>query len=303
MQKDRRTIRFLVWLMVSLIGFIYPFASVRADVTVGDSVVVLGADLTPSEKTKVLADMDVTEAELGEMTVVTVTNADEHAALDAYISPALIGKKALSSARVTFTDPGLGLVVETNNITHVTPTMYEQALITAGVKDARIFVTAPYPVSGTAALTGMLKAFEVGSGEVLNAERKDMAYAELATTTKLAETYGQEGISKLVSNLKAELAAGAFKSPSEIEAAIREQAASLGLTLSDQDVNVLKDLLTRLKDANIDWEGLKKELNKIKQATSDWLSQPETQSFLQKVWQGIQNFFTMLWDWLMSMMR
>ncbi|MBE3594566.1 MAG: DUF1002 domain-containing protein [Candidatus Carbobacillus altaicus] len=303
MQKDRRTIRLLVWLMVSLIGFIYPFASVRADVTVGDSVVVLGADLTPSEKTKVLADMDVTEAELGEMTVVTVTNADEHAALDAYISPALIGKKALSSARVTFTDPGLGLVVETNNITHVTPTMYEQALITAGVKDARIFVTAPYPVSGTAALTGMLKAFEVGSGEVLNAERKDMAYAELATTTKLAETYGQEGISKLVSNLKAELAAGAFKSPSEIEAAIREQAASLGLTLSDQDVNVLKDLLTRLKDANIDWEGLKKELNKIKQATSDWLSQPETQSFLQKVWQGIQNFFTMLWDWLMSMMR
>lgn len=303
MQKDRRTIRFLVWLMVSLIGFIYPFASVRADVTVGDSVVVLGADLTPSEKTKVLADMDVTEAELGEMTVVTVTNADEHAALDAYISPALIGKKALSSARVTFTDPGLGLVVETNNITHVTPTMYEQALITAGVKDARIFVTAPYPVSGTAALTGMLKAFEVGSGEVLNAERKDMAYAELATTTKLAETYGQEGISKLVSNLKAELAAGAFKSPSEIEAAIREQAASLGLTLSDQDVNVLKDLLTRLKDANIDWDGLKKELNKIKQATSDWLSQPETQSFLQKVWQGIQNFFTMLWDWLMSMMR
>lgn len=290
----------LLFLMFSLM---LPYAAVFADVKRGDSVIVLGADLTPSEKQRVLSEMGLLESALEGMTVVTVTNADEHAALDAYISPALIGKKALSSARITFTDLGSGIEVKTHNITHVTPAMYEQALVTAGVQDARIFVTAPYPVSGTAALTGVLKAFEVGSGKVLNTERKDVAYAELATTAKLGETYGREGISQLMSNLKAELAAGAFKSPAEIEAAIRSQAASLGLTLTDQDIKVLKDLLTRLKEANIDWEGLKNELNKIRQATSDWLSQPETQSFMQKMWQAIQNFFQMVWDWFMQMMR
>ena len=39
--------------------------------------------------------------------------------------------------------------------------MYINALATAGVKDASVYVTAPFSVSGTPALTGIIKAYEV----------------------------------------------------------------------------------------------------------------------------------------------
>ena len=49
------------------------------------------------------------------------------------------------------------------NINWVTDAMYTNALITAGVKDAEIQITAPFKVSGTAALTGLMKAYETAS--------------------------------------------------------------------------------------------------------------------------------------------
>ncbi|MGQ3339185.1 DUF1002 domain-containing protein, partial [Staphylococcus aureus] len=76
-----------------------------------------------------------------------------------------IGTKAISSASITLGEKDSGLNITTNNINWVTDEMYTNALITAGVKDAKIYITAPFEVSGTAALTGILKAYEVQSGE------------------------------------------------------------------------------------------------------------------------------------------
>ena len=47
-----------------------------------------------------------------------------------------------------------------------------QMLITAGVKDAEIQITAPFKVSGTAALTGLMKAYETTSNKQIPEEVK-----------------------------------------------------------------------------------------------------------------------------------
>lgn len=68
--------------------------------------------------------------------------------------------------------------VQTHNISRITDEMYLNALMTAGVKDAKVYVTAPFEVSGTAALTGLMKAYETTSGEKISEDVKKVANEE-----------------------------------------------------------------------------------------------------------------------------
>lgn len=70
--------------------------------------------------------------------------------------------------------------------------MYLNALMTAGVKDAKVYVTAPFEVSGTAALTGLIKAYEVSSDEAISEDVKQVANQELVTTSELGDKIGNE---------------------------------------------------------------------------------------------------------------
>lgn len=68
-----------------------------ADAAVGDVIVTLGADLSESDKQKVLDEMNVPD----NATTVTVTNKEEHEYLGKYISNAQIGSRAISSSSIT----------------------------------------------------------------------------------------------------------------------------------------------------------------------------------------------------------
>src|SRR5699024_9612239 len=108
-----------------------------------------------------------------------VTNQEEHKYLGEYISKAQIGTKALSSSKIVIGEKDSGLKVTTHNITWVTDNMYENAMSTAGVQDAEVYVTAPFPVSGTAALTGILKAYETTMDIKIPEEQKQVANEEM----------------------------------------------------------------------------------------------------------------------------
>ena len=143
------------WIISILFCLLLPFKA-YADVAAGDMIVTLGENLTTEQKNMLLSEMNVPT----DVKTITVSNAEEHQYLGGYISNALIGTKAISSSSVTFEQAGSGLKVETKNINWVTEDMYINALATAGVKDASVYVTAPFSVSGTAALTGIIKAYE-----------------------------------------------------------------------------------------------------------------------------------------------
>ena len=97
------------------------------------SIIALGADLSAEQRATVLSLMDVTEADLANYQVVTITNDMEHQYLDAYMDASVIGSKSLSSVKITPAESGHGVLVTTKNINYCTTGMYRNALLTAGV--------------------------------------------------------------------------------------------------------------------------------------------------------------------------
>ena len=96
--------------------------------------------------------------------------------------------------------------VETHNINWVTDEMYINALITAGVKDAKIYITAPMTVSGTAALTGIIKAYEVSTDTAIPEEVKQAANEEMVKSAELGDAIGNENATALITKVKEEMA-------------------------------------------------------------------------------------------------
>ena len=135
----------------------------------------LGADLTPDQRATVLGFMGIELTDLDKYDVVYVNNDEEHRYLDSYISKSEIGTRSLSSVLITEDKKGAGLSVSTHNINYCTVGMYKNALATAGIADAKIIVAGPFPISGTAALVGTLKAYEEMTGKKLDDKVTDAA--------------------------------------------------------------------------------------------------------------------------------
>ena len=145
----------------------------------------LGADLNDSQRATILSIMGIDAANLSNYDVVYVTNAEEHQYLDSYISSSQIGTRSLSSVVIVQRDKGSGLNISTTNINYCTVGMYKNALTTAGVTDADIIVAGPTPISGTAALVGVLKAYQEMTGKEISDSVVDTALNEPVSYTHL----------------------------------------------------------------------------------------------------------------------
>ncbi|MDD4075558.1 MAG: DUF1002 domain-containing protein [Eubacteriales bacterium] len=182
-----------------IIALCFSFCMTAYAVTAGDKRVVIAADITQAEKEQIYKDFGVKQGEVVEL---TVTNADERAYLHGLVDESKIGSVALSCAFIEIMEPGTGLTVLTNNINYCTPQMYKNALTTAGIQDARVMVSAPHVVSGTAALTGVYKAYESVSGNALPELAKQVGAEELIVTGQLAEYVGSDEATGLINELK-----------------------------------------------------------------------------------------------------
>ncbi|MBO4267347.1 MAG: DUF1002 domain-containing protein [Lachnospiraceae bacterium] len=224
----------------------------------------LGADLTADQKKTVLTLLGVSEAELGDYDIVTVTNTEEHAALDKYIDSAVIGKRSLSSVLVKPAEKGHGVVVTTHNINYCTTNMYRNALITAGVTDAEITVAAPSQISGTAALIGALKAYGNMSGVQVSEKALDTALNELVTTGEIKEAVGSDDqAEEFISYIKTVVATNDLNTKEEIEAAIRKGMVDLNVSLSDEEVAQTVDLMMKVKAMGIDYKVLAEQADDL----------------------------------------
>jgi uncharacterized protein YpuA (DUF1002 family) len=278
--------------LLAVLLFTFPSLS-HADAAVGDIIITLGENLSEQQRQTLLQEMNATE----DNQIITVSNEEEHKYLGNYIPKATIGTKALSSSSITIEEKGSGLEVKTKNINWVTDEMYLNALMTAGVKDATIYVTAPIEVSGTAALTGLIKAYEISSEEAIPEDVKQVANEELVTTAKLGDEVGTENAAALMAKIKDEIAKnGVPETDADLRTLIENAAKELGITLSEADINSLVELFNKMKDINIDWNQVGQQLDKAKDKISNFLNSEEGQTFLQQV----KEFFIALWDAIIS---
>lgn len=237
---------------------------VHADGTGDVPYLALGADLNKEEKATVLRLLDVDEDDLDEYKTITITNQDEHDYLDSYLSSKVIGDRALSSVLIEREDEGEGIDVTTKNITYCTDGMYENALTTAGIRDAEVVVAGPFNITGTAALVGTMKAYEEMTGETLSKEAKDTATNELVVTGEIAETIGDaEKAEQLLAYVKQEISKEDIKSKEGIEKVIDEGCEVYGISLSEDEKAELTDLALKLGSLDLDYGVLKQQAKDI----------------------------------------
>jgi uncharacterized protein YpuA (DUF1002 family) len=271
--------KILTLLSVILVALFMAPSKMFADAAPGDVIVTLGQNLSDEQKNSLLEEMDAP----ADVQTVTVTNEEEHKYLGQYISKAQIGTKAISSSKITIGEKDQGLSVKTKNINWVTEEMYMNALSTAGVKDADIYVTAPFEVSGTAALTGILKAYETTAQIEIPEAQKQVANEEMVKTAQLGDRIGVKDATELVSRVKEEIAKNPVQSEDDLRALIQKVAKDMGIELTDNELNGLVDLFNRMKDLNIDWDQVQSDLHNISDKLGDFLNKDETQSFIQQL--------------------
>lgn len=240
-------------------------ATVSADqVSSSGQGIALGADLTDEQKQTVYGELGVDASALGQYTTVTVTNAEEHQYLDNYVSSDLIGTKSYSSCLVRVKSDGDGVHVATSHITYCTPEMYENALVTAGVKNANVIVTAPFDVSGTAALVGVSKVYSEMTGKPLEAESVDAAADELTTTQQVADSTGDsDKTSNLIAAIKADVISNKEMTDDEIRDKINQYASELGIQLTDDDTQAIINLMHHLAQTSLSAEDIKSQLSEL----------------------------------------
>lgn len=217
------------------------------------SIIALGADLSAEQRATVLSLMDVTEADLANYQVVTITNDMEHQYLDAYMDASVIGSKSLSSVKITPAESGHGVLVTTKNINYCTTGMYRNALLTAGVSDADILVVGPTEISGTAALIGAIKGYEAMSGESVSDTTLDTAMNELITTGEIAmQDADSQDIEELIAFVKAKVAAGGLDSDDQIRSAVEEGEDKFGVTLTEDEINQIIAIMQKINQLGLD---------------------------------------------------
>lgn len=223
-------------------------------------VVSLGANLTASQEEQILQEFGVSRDDV-RIIDVTIEDVKEH--LQGYATKEHIGTKAYSSAYVKLLPEGEGLVVDANNVTLVTPEMYANALVTAGVEDAEVRVTAPFNVTGTTALTGIMLAFEEATGENLSDQAKKTANEEIFITGDMGKSIGKDEAAQLVQKVKEEVVKRKIQTPEDLRQLIIDIAKELNIELTEEQIDQIMGLMEKISRLDLNVDDISNQLEKI----------------------------------------
>ena len=259
----------------------------------GTRVVTLGSNLTQAQKDTMLKYFGVNK---DEVVILEVNNQEERKYLQGVASEAQLGKKTYSCAYVEPTKSGSGINVKTANITWATPAMVATTLSTAGLTDADVVIAANFPVSGTGALTGIMKAFEDATGEPLDETKKEIASEELVITGDLGENIGQDKATGVINDIKTEIIKNNTQDTIQIADTINNVTNNYNITLTPEQKDQLENLMTKISKQDYDYSEMKNALESVSDVVNENLS-AIGENVNTGFFDGIKNFFTGIGDW------
>ena len=280
----------ILLIIVMAVGMIVPAYAENIQ-----SRAVIGADLTDDQ---IAAVYNAFGIKRGDAIELRVTNGEERQWLQGYVDESLIGTRSISCVYVELLPEGSGMDVTTSNITWCTGEMYISALATAGITDARIIVAAPFEVSGTAALTGVYKAYEDMTGKKLDDLAKLVSTQELTITGELANEIGGMDSTSIVNDLKLMLDETQKMTDDEIRAEIIDIAGRYNVSLTNTQIQQLIDLCRSLE--GLDADSLKARVEEV-QGTLQKVSDAKTKvvgfvETVKKVVNSVSSFFDRIKD-------
>ena len=236
-------------IVIILLCLILPLSLSAPAWAINQSRTVIGADLNPMQVDMVYANFGMRRGDVIEL---TLTNAEERRYLEGFVDDRMIGTRSISCVYVELLPPDSGMSVFTNNVTWCTGDMYVNALATAGITDARILVSAPFEVSGTAALAGVYKAYEDMTGASLDDTAKLVGTQELTVTGDLAQQIGSTDSTSIVGELKLMLDQTKYMSDEEIRGVVIGIADRYNVRLTETQIKQLISLCRSLEGLNPD---------------------------------------------------
>ena len=248
---------------------------VRAD---SSKVVTLGANLTDSQKNS-MYEYFGTSSDKAE--VIEVTNADERKYLEGVAPEEQIGTRTYSCSYVEPTTSG-GIQVKVSNLTYVTSSMISSTLLTSGVENCNVIAASPIEVSGTGALTGIMMAYEKATGTTLNEDQKAAATDELVTTGDLANDIGQDKAEDVMNDAKESVIEDGLKDENDIQDAVEDAAKNNDVTLTQEQIDKITELLKNISQYDYDVKALKNTLNNI---------DGKSEGFFSNLWSSIKGIF------------
>lgn len=265
----------------------------------GANLVTLGTNLSAEQKQMVLNYFGVKE---NEVVILEVNNQEERKYLEGVATEAQLGTRTYSCAYVQPTSKGNGLNVKTVNLTYVTSSMIASTLTTCGITDANVIAMTPLSggVSGTGALTGIMKAFEDATGKPLDEEKKEIASEELVITGDLGENIGQDKATGVINDIKTEIIKNNTQDNIQIADTINNITNNYNVTLTPKQQEKLESLMTKVSEQDYDYKEMKDALNSVKDVVNEKLN-----SIGEKVpttlINSVKQWFTRIGDWFANL--
>lgn len=224
-----------------------------------------------------------------------------------------------SSATIEHKKWGKGVDVKIDtpdNITKVTSEQYQNAAITAGIKNAEIHIASVDQVTGEGALAGIYKAYEE-KGNDLNAEDIQNSNQEMNDLGRISEEnkgkdgYSDEALNASIADIKEQLAdikqnQDKQITQQQVEDTVNKVLDERGLSeiLSENQIQMINNNMVNVANSNAltsDPKVFKQNakdvlknieknsddlLNKAKDKAKD-LNTEENRNLLQRIWDGI----------------
>ena len=275
-----------------------------------ETVVTIGADLTDAQKETMFKYFGVDK---NKVSVIEVTNKEEREYLEGVATEAQIGRRTLSCAYIQQTEEGNGINVKIANLNMVTSAMIATTLSTAGIYNCNVVAACPIEVSGTGALTGIMKAFETVTGEKLDEEKKELATEELITTADLSKELGTDEATGLITKAKEEVIKSGTQDEGKIKEIIKDTAKTYNITLTDKQVQMILDVLLKVAEQKYDYKKLKSTLQGISSKAAKDLNididlkdvdKEDVKGFFGAVsnfFEAVGDFFKSIGNWFVSL--
>ncbi|UXR80489.1 DUF1002 domain-containing protein [Staphylococcus sp. IVB6218] len=224
-----------------------------------------------------------------------------------------------SSATIEHKKWGKGVDVKIDtpdNITKVTSEQYQNAAITAGIKNAKIHIASVEPVTGEGALAGIYKAYEekgndLNNEDIQNSNQEMNDLGTISEENKGKDGYSDEALNASIADIKEQLAdikqnQDKQITQQQVEDTVNKVLDERGLSeiLSNNQIQMINNNMVNVANSNAltsDPKAFKQNakdvlknieknsddlLNKAKDKAKD-LNTEENRNLLQRIWDGI----------------
>ena len=259
-----------------------------------EKVVTLGANLTEEQRQSMLDYFGVTE---DEVMIVEVNNQEERKYLEGIATESQIGTRTYSCAYIMPNNEGK-INVKTANLTWVSTSMIANTLVTAGIDSCDVIAAAPKEVSGTGALTGIIKAYETVTDEELDEEKKELAMEELLDTAELGNEIGQDEASAIMNEVKTQVIKDNITDEEEIKDVINDVAEYYDVEVPEEQVSDVSQLMSNIAQQDYDYDQLESTMGDLQDKLVDNMDNIK-ESFMSKT-EGGDGFFAAIGNFFSS---